>query len=128
MGIFDRLFHRAPKESKFALALDGMMPIFGQYGSDIYASDVVQQALKCIVDEIKKLRPAHVRKINDDVVPVKSDLQKALMNPNPLMTTSELLEKITWLLLMNYNAFVLPTYYTWTDENTRGDTSKDFIR
>ena len=118
MGIFDRLFHRAPKESKFALALDGMMPIFGQYGSDIYASDVVQQALKCIVDEIKKLRPAHVRKINDDVVPVKSDLQKALMNPNPLMTTSELLEKITWLLLMNYNAFVLPTYYTWTDENT----------
>ena len=118
MGIFDKLFHRSPKEKKFAPTLDGFMPIYSQFGTDIYASDVVQQALKCIVDEIKKLNPAHVRKINDDVVPVKSDLQTVLRNPNPLMSTTEFIEKITWLLMLNYNVFILPIYYTWIDKNT----------
>jgi predicted nucleotidyltransferase len=35
--------------------LSGNIPIFSQFGSNIYASDVVQQVLKCIVDELKKL-------------------------------------------------------------------------
>ena len=94
------------------------MPIYSQFGTNIYASDVVQQALKCIVDEMKKLNPTHVRYKGSDPVPIKSDLQDVLDNPNPLMTTSEFLEKITWLLLMNYNVFVIPTFYTWTDEKT----------
>ena len=117
-GIFDKLFHREPKTSKFAPTLDGFVPIYSQFGTNIYASDVVQQALKCIVDETKKLNPTHVRYKGNDPVPIKSDLQDVLDNPNPLMTTSEFLEKITWLLLMNYNVFVIPTFYTWTDEKT----------
>ena len=118
MEWFDRLFRRPPKNKKWAMSLDGMTPIFSQFGTNIYASDVVQQALKCIVDEMKKLNPTHVRYNGADPVPVKSTVQDVLSNPNPLMTTSEFLEKITWLLLMNYNAFVIPTYYTWVDENT----------
>ena len=118
MGWFDKLFRRQPKQVTFAPTMDGFMPIYSQYGSNIYAYDVVQQALKCIVDEIKKLKPAHVRTVGNDVSAVRSDLQDVLNNPNPLMTTSEFLEKITWLLLMNYNAFVVPTYYTWTDPKT----------
>lgn len=39
-----------------------------------------------------------------------------LNNPNPLMTTSEFLEKVTWLLFLNYNAFIIPVYYVWKDE------------
>lgn len=118
MGWFDKLFRRQPKQVTFAPTMDGFMPIYSQYGSNIYAYDVVQQALKCIVDEIKKLKPAHVRTVGNDVSAVRSDLQDVLNNPNPLMTTSEFLEKITWLLLMNYNAFIVPTYYTWTDPKT----------
>jgi hypothetical protein len=34
------------------------------------------------------------------------------------MTTSEFLEKICWLLLMNYNCFIIPTYWTWVDDKT----------
>ena len=34
------------------------------------------------------------------------------------MTTAEFLEKITWLLLMNYNVFIIPIYRTWIDETT----------
>lgn len=79
---------------------------------------MVQQALKCIVDEIKKLNPTHIRYVGNDPTPVKGNIQSVLDNPNELMTTSEFLEKITWLLLMNYNVFIVPTYYTWIDDKT----------
>lgn len=118
MSWLDRFFRKAPKNSKYAPTFDGWMPIYSQFGTDIYASDVVQQALKCIVDEMKKLKPAHVRTINNDVIPVKSDLQDVLNNPNRLMTTSEFIEKVVWMLLLNFNAFIIPTYYTWTDPKT----------
>lgn len=118
MGIFDRLFKKAPKEVKFAPMLNGWLPLYSQYGTNIYTSDVVQQALKCIVDEIKKLIPTHIRMNGSDPIPVAGNLQEVLNDPNPLMTTSEFLEKTAWLLLLNYNAFIIPTYYTWTDKET----------
>ena len=117
-GLFDKLFHRQPRTSRFAPTMDGFVPIYSQFGTDIYASDVVKQALKCIVDEIKKLNPTHVRYKDNDPTPIKSTLQDVLDNPNPLMTTSEFLEKTAWLLLMNYNAFIVPTFWTWTDDKT----------
>jgi len=115
---FDKLFRRPPKNRKFAPTTDGFVPIYTQFGTNIYASDVVQQALKCIVDEMKKLNPTHVRFNGSDPVPVKSTVQDVLNEPNPLMTTSEFLEKSMWLLLMNYNVFIIPTYYTWIDDKT----------
>jgi HK97 family phage portal protein len=82
-------------------------------------SDAVQQALKCIVDEVKKLNPTHIRLVDSDPVPIRdSTVAAVLADPNPLMTTSELLEKTAWLLLLNFNAFIIPTYYTWIDEKT----------
>lgn len=118
MSWFSDLFKKGPKNQKFAPTLDGFLPIYSQFGTNIYASDVVQQALKCIVDEMKKLNPTHVRYVNNDPVPIKSNVQDILSNPNQLMTTSEFLEKTMWMLLMNYNAFIIPTYYTWVDETT----------
>ena len=117
-GLFDKLFHKKPNKYKFAPTLNGWMPIYTQFGSNIYASDVVQQALKCIVDEIKKLNPTHIRYKDSDPTPIKSTVQDVLNEPNPLMTTSEFLEKVTWLLLLNYNAFIIPVYKMWTDETT----------
>ena len=118
MGWLDKFFRRQPKNWKYAPTFDSFTPIYSQFGTDIYASDVVQQALKCIVDEMKKLTPTHVRYTNNDPVPVKSTVQDVLNNPNQLMTTSEFIEKTMWMLLMNYNAFIIPTYYTWVDQNT----------
>lgn len=120
MGWFDNLFKKQPKQTKFAPTLDGFLPIYSQFGTNIYASDVVQQVLKCIVDEMKKLNPTHIR-LNDnynDPTPVRSTVQDVLNNPNPIMTTSEFLEKTIWMLLLNYNAFIIPTYYTWYDDKT----------
>ena len=118
MEWFNKLFKRPPKNRKFAPTMDGWLPIYSQFGTNIYASDVVQQALKCIVDEMKKLNPTHIRMVENDPIPVKGNIQDILRNPNELMTTSEFLEKICWLLLMNYNAFIIPTYYTWVDDKT----------
>lgn len=117
-GLFDKLFHKPPAKRRFAPTMDGYAPLFSQFGTDIYASDVVKQALKCIVDEMKKLNPTHVRYRDTDPIPVKSTVQDVLNEPNPLMTTSEFIEKICYLLLMNYNAFVIPVYRVWTDEKT----------
>ena len=119
MGWLDKLFHRQPRESKFARTLNGLAPVYTQFGTNIYASDVVQQALACIVDEVKKLNPQHIRIVDNDPVPISTSTVQAVLNdPNAVMTTAEFLEKITWLLLLNYNAFVIPTYRTWTDRNT----------
>ena len=118
MEWFDKLFRRPPKQRHFAPTLDGYAPIFTQFGNNIYASDVVQQALKCIVNEMKKLKPTHIRLEDNDPVPIKGNIQDILDRPNPIMTTSEFIEKTVWLLLMNYNAFIVPTYYIWEDDKT----------
>lgn len=124
-GLFDKLFHKKPTTARYAPMLNGFSPIYTQFGTDIYASDVVQQALKCIVDEVKKLNPTHIRMNGSDPIPVKSStIQDVLDEPNPLMTTSEFLEKVTWLLLLNYNAFIIPTFYTWRDETTGEERRK----
>nr|DAZ10081.1 MAG TPA: portal protein [Caudoviricetes sp.] len=117
MGWLDKLKRKPPKSQILAQTLNGYSPIFSQFGTNIYTSDVVQQAVKCIVDEMKKLNPTHIRYNGNDPVPVNGNIQSILNNPNPLMTTSEFLEKVMWLLLLNYNAFILPTYYVWTDKD-----------
>lgn len=90
--------------------LNGSIPVFTQFGTNIYASDVVQQAVNCIVLEMKKLNPQHIREIEHDITPVVSEVQRVLQNPNELMTTSEFIEKIMWLTMLNYNCFVIPIY------------------
>lgn len=117
MSWISNLFRKGPKEVKFAPGMNGFAPIFTQFGNDIYASDAVQQCIKCIVDELKKLNPLHIRQKGNDPVPVKGNIQDVLECPNEVMTTSELIEKTMWLLLLNYNAFIIPTFTRYiTDE------------
>ena len=119
---FEKLFRRQPNNSRYAPTLDGFAPIYTQFGTNIYASDVVQQALKCIVDEMKKLNPTHIKMTGSDPVPVKSStVQNVLEMPNIHMTASDFLEKITWLLLLNYNVFIIPIYETWIDAKTEAE-------
>lgn len=108
-----------------ATSLTGYSPFYASFGTNIYNSITVQQALKCIADEIKKLKPRHVRYTDNDPVMVFDDIQAVLNDPNPYMTTNEFLEKITYILLMNYNAFIIPTYYTWVDDKT-GATQRKY--
>ena len=104
-----------PKNSRYAQMLSGGTPIFSQFGTNIYASDVVQQAVNCIVLELKKLTPTHIREIGNDCTPVLGNIQTILNNPNEIMTTCDFIEKIGWSLFLNYNAFIVPIYYTYKD-------------
>jgi HK97 family phage portal protein len=103
---------------KYAKMLDGSSPIFSQFGDNIFASDVVQQAINCIVAELKKLRVEHIIEKGTDIIPADSSLQTVLSNPNPLMTMSDFIEIIYWQLAINYNSFIIPVYYEWKDKKT----------
>ncbi len=125
MGWFDRLKRKPPENTHFADVLTGMTPIFSQFGEDIYASDVVQQAVNCIVTEMQKLNPRHVKKNGNDItIPKDNSLQTVLDNPNELMTKSEFIGKIIQSLIANKNAFVIPSYYVWTDDKTKTERRK----
>lgn len=114
-NFWSRWFKKPDKQMNYSLSdiLSGVAPIYTNgFGNNIYASDVVQQAIYAIVTELKKLDPVHVRKAvkNSDYVSVASDIQRVLDAPNPLMTTSDFIEKIAWTLLLNYNAFIYPIW------------------
>lgn len=117
MSWFDKFFKKRPKKIGLADSITGYTPTFSQFGTNIYASDVVQQALNCIVMEMKKLRPTHVRESDVDSTSVRGSIQSVLSNPNEFMTTADFIEKIMWSLLLNYNAFIVPVYDVWKDKN-----------
>lgn len=119
MGWLDKLRRKPRQHNTYAETLDGFTPLFSQFGQNIYASDVVQQAINCIVSECVKLLPTHVREMGTDVTPVSgSNIQSVLDNPNETMTTSEFIEKFVWNLFFNYNSWIIPTYYIWKDPQT----------
>lgn len=108
MGWLDKLKKKTNKQTTYAQSLNGYSPIFSQFGQNIYASDVVQQAIACIVFELKKLAPMHVIDNGSDIVPVTNrSIQRVLNMPNELMTTSDFIEKYVWNLFFNYNSFAI---------------------
>lgn len=112
-GLFHRLksWYTMRSGNKWVQIFNGTVPIYtSSSGENIYASDVVQQAVYSIVTELKKLDPCHVKMQGSDPVPKAGHIQNVLDAPNPLMTTSDFLEKVYWNLLLNYNAFI---YQVW---------------
>lgn len=110
---WDKWFKKPDKQINYSIAdvLSGIVPLYTNgFGENIYASDVVQQAIYSIVTELKKLDPIHVRKVGDDFTSVSGNIQNVLDAPNPLMTTSDFIEKVSWTLLLNYNAFIYPIW------------------
>ncbi|HAM63203.1 MAG TPA: portal protein [Erysipelotrichaceae bacterium] len=99
--------------------INGNVPIYGQFGQNVFASDVVQQAIACIAQEISKLTPKHIRFDKNNLqVPIFDSISDLLeYGPNEWSTTKDFLEKITWQLFLNYNVFILPVY----DEMMTGD-------
>jgi len=130
VAIFDFVKSMFSKNSKrqmqYAKFLDGYSPIFSQFGTNVYASDVVQMCIDVIATECSKLQPKHIRTDNNGMqVNVKSSLNRLFkFSPNELMTTRDFIEKVIWLLYMNYNAFIYPTYEMVTD--ARGITTRNY--
>jgi len=118
LDVFKGLRRKDDKGVTYAKMLDGSLPLFSQFGQDIYASDVVQMAIDRIASEMSKLQPRHIRTDTSSGVQhtPNSRLNRLFrFAPNPLMVTADFIEKIMWLLLTNYNCFIYPTYETVTD-------------
>lgn len=109
---------------KYAKMLNGYLPVFSNFGNDIFASDVVLACASCIATEISKLRPVHTRG-NSLNVDDSMSIQKVLENPNEIMTTSDFIEKIMWLLLGSDNAFIVPVYDEYRNHIT-GETRRTY--
>lgn len=119
MALFD-IFKGFTAGSRERMALAKMMnstPIFSQFGDNIYASDVVQNCIDVIATEISKLQPQHIQTNNKgEQNRPKSSINRLLrISPNPFMTTRDFLEKVVWLLFLNYNAFIYPMYEVYQD-------------
>lgn len=116
IGIFSTLKkNREEKQRAMAYAkmMNGYTPVFTNFGEDIFASDVVQNAISCITTEMSKLNPKHIR--TDNATGLQTVVNSAIgrllkFGPNPLMTTSDFLEKITYLREVNKNAYIYPTF------------------
>lgn len=84
------------------------------YSTGVYTkafeTDVVQQAIRCILKEVKKLEPRHVIRKDTGYSLVPGNIQAVLDNPNDLMTTSDFIEKVVYNLLTTSNSFVLPVW------------------
>lgn len=115
------------KQLQYAKMLSGQLPIFSQFGNNIYASDIVQMCIDVIASEMSKLQPKHIYTNAQGLQQVPNSSINSLFKfaPNELMTTSEFIEKVTWLLFMNYNVFILPVYDTYTGLN--GNINKNYI-
>ena len=114
MGLFDYLNKVKNKRQimKYTKMLNGYTPVFSMFGDNIYMSDIVQGAIRCIANEMSKLNPQHIRTDPKGMKSVvNSEINKLLkFGPNPLMTTTDFLEKITYLRETTKNAFIYPTY------------------
>ena len=129
MGFIDNLkklfTSDSRKEYSHIKMLNGSLPVFSQFGDNIYASDVVQNCIDVIASECSKLRPKHIRTGSNEVqTVVRGSLNRLFkFSPNELMTTRDFIEKLIWLLYMNLNAFVYPTYDLVT---SNGVTRKEY--
>lgn len=124
-----KIFNFARKKVRnyiYAKMLNGNTPVFSSFGKDIYASDIVKACIRCKSNEISKLQPKHIRNVDEDKQEiVKSSINRLLrFSPNPLMTSKEFLEKITWLYESTFNCFIYPTYYL--AKTSKGGESKVF--
>jgi len=104
---------KGAKNLLYAKMLNGAAPVFSQFGDDIYASDIVQNCIRCIATEMSKLQPKHIRTDNETNMQsvVNSSINRLLkFGPNELMTTTDFLENITYLREITKNAFIYPAY------------------
>lgn len=96
----------------YAPTQNGGAPFYSDFGSNIYASDIVVQSIRCSANEFKKLMPRHIRTDGERQNVIKnSSVAKVLARPNEYMTTADFLEKCRILLELNRNVFIYPTWY-----------------
>lgn len=98
--------------------MSGQIPVYSQFGNDVYAADIIQQCMGCICDEMSKLQINHVIKKDGKKVIANSKLNKLFeYGVNEHTTTADFLSKITYMLLKNMNVFIYPKFAYYEDSS-----------
>jgi HK97 family phage portal protein len=124
--IIKSVFSKKPLQNKQLAQFLNTVPIFSQFGEDIYTSDIVQNCIDVIATECSKMQPQHIRTDQNGVQtrPASSINRLFKVKPNNLMTTRDFLEKVIWLLYLNYNCFIYPVYEIYKD--SMGGSHKNY--
>ena len=68
MGLLDWLKgakKRQPASLQYAPTQNGFVPFYSEFGDNVYLSDIVVESIRCKANEMKKLKPRHIRTRND---------------------------------------------------------------
>jgi len=101
------------KQSRYKAWLMGTRPIFSTFGSNIYLSDFVNNAIDRVASEISKIDLKSIVQ-SGDVLQIQNDDITRLFRfkPNPLQTSSDFFSSVEWLRRKYRNAFIYPQYET----------------
>lgn len=113
LDIFKRNERRAESAGRgisFTIMQDGTSNFYTPSGAFLYSSDIIQQAIRCIANEMSKVTPRHVIQKGGDTIATDDTMDYILQHPNSNMSLSDFLQKVTWILFLNSNAFILPTW------------------
>lgn len=111
LGIWDKWFGKPRFEDKSLTQyqmMSGFTPVFTGFGTDAYASDVVRSVVHAIASSAAKLKPKHIRRLDNQIKLQQSKVERLLsVRPNPLNNAYDFYYKIVTQLLMRNNAFIL---------------------
>lgn len=108
MGLFDKIFGRAPKpagkyEGSF-VSLTGHRPHFSRWGGDIYERELIRAIINAIATHVSKLRV----EVHGAARP---SLQTKLKHgPNQWQTWSQFLYRLETIRQIHNTAFIVPVY------------------
>lgn len=91
--------------------LANSQPIFTSFGTNIYLSDFINNAIDRVASEIAKIDVKSIVQRQDLLQIQNDDITRLFrFKPNPLQTTSDFLANVEWLRRKNCNAFIYPQY------------------
>lgn len=110
-SLFEMIFGRRPKREQEIQTqlkmMNGYAPIFTSFSGDAYDSDVVRAAVDAIARNAAKLKPKHIRRVNNEIQETGSEIEKLLsLRPNPYMDAYTFFYKVVTQLQLQNNAFI----------------------
>lgn len=106
MGLFDKIFGRAPKQREIAgdyKVLTGYAPVFFNGPAQIYESQLIRAAINARATHISKLRVTFEGHGSQY-------LTERLKRPNEMQTWSQLLYRIATIWDVDNNVFIVPVF------------------
>lgn len=113
-GLLEKIFGSLPWQRKTysqLRVLSGYTPIFSPWEGQPYQANVVRAAVDAVARNAAKLRARHIRRIQNEIIPVSSEIERLLtLRPNPHMSAYDFFYRLITTLLLDNNAFAYPVW------------------